>query len=55
MENPKHPLLGAHPLKSTNNRYWEFHITDNYVVIFKPVKEGYAFFKIGTHGIVDKY
>ena len=55
MEDPKHPLVGAHPIKHTNGVYWEFHITDNDLVIYKRIEGGYEFLKIGSHDDLDKY
>jgi addiction module RelE/StbE family toxin len=53
LENPKHPSLRNHPLKSKFQGYRSIDITEDYRVIFKKRLEGkndlVIFYMMGTH------
>lgn len=53
-ENPFHPSLRLHKLKSKLKELWSISIDRKYRIIFKPLEDGIILFvSIGLHSIYE--
>ncbi len=53
LQNPRHPSLRVHKIKSTKG-LWEFRISQGYRCVFNIEGNAYVLLQIGPHKIIDR-